>query len=279
MTQLDSNPETKAHQVRPWRVGCVSFLNSTPLIAKADDRVDLQLAVPSKLRNLLETDQVDAALLPVFDVVDSGAFKILPVGGIGCDGPTLTVRMFSRVPIESIQTVHLDGDSHTSVALLKLLMHHHGYTLTYEPLGNGCRDLDDLESSEIEAVLLIGDKVVTAEPDRQAFPYQWDLGQQWKLMTGLPFVFAVWAVKHSTESESIAQALSQSRLREPQLIEAVAREQASQHGWPEDLAIEYLTKILCYDVGEQQVQAIRRFAKLCHEAGLTQADGLTITSH
>ncbi|NJL30982.1 MAG: hypothetical protein HC898_04785, partial [Phycisphaerales bacterium] len=50
-------------------------------------------------------------------------------------------------------------------------------------------------SAPPQAMLLIGDKVVTHRPDPQRYPFDVDLGQAWHQLTGLPFVFATWLAR------------------------------------------------------------------------------------
>src|SRR5687767_7383678 len=106
------------------RIGSVSYLNAKPLIHGLENQKDLSLIldVPSKLLPGLRDKRFDIALLPVIDYQRLDNLKIVPSGGIGCDGPTLTVRIFSRVPIEKIQTLACDTDSHTSVALARIIL-------------------------------------------------------------------------------------------------------------------------------------------------------------
>ena len=101
----------------------MSFLNAKPLIygLENDRNVALKLAVPSQLLTGLEQAQFDVALLPVIDYQRLDNLVLVPAGGIGCDGPTLTVRIFSRKPIEQIKTMACDTDSHTSVALARVI--------------------------------------------------------------------------------------------------------------------------------------------------------------
>src|SRR5277367_1504112 len=104
---------------RTLRVGSVSYLNAKPLIHRLeeDPLIDLRLAVPSMLLDGLNSGQLDIALLPVIDYQRMRDGRIVPSGGIGCDGPTLTVRIFSRKPIQEIEVLECDSESHTSVAL------------------------------------------------------------------------------------------------------------------------------------------------------------------
>src|SRR5213075_1692545 len=104
---------------RVLRLGSVSYLNAKPLIHGLEaqsDNLDLSLDVPSRLPEGLRGGGFDVALLPVIDYQRMPNLRIVPAGGIGCDGPTLTVRIFSQQPIEQTRVLACDPDSHTSVA-------------------------------------------------------------------------------------------------------------------------------------------------------------------
>ena len=106
-------------------LGCVSFLNSKPLIDPVLGRPDVRVLfdVPARLLGLVESGAVTAALLSVVDFQTASAdLLLLPVGMIGCDGPTLTVRIYSRVPIHQIRDLHGDTDSHTSIILAQVIL-------------------------------------------------------------------------------------------------------------------------------------------------------------
>lgn len=73
-------------------------------------------AVPSHIAGLVTSGRADLGLVSIIDAVrepEGGAvpLAIVPAGMIGCDGPTLTVRIFSSVPIEEIRELHADTDS------------------------------------------------------------------------------------------------------------------------------------------------------------------------
>ena len=124
-------------------------------------------------------------MLPVIDYQRLPGLRLLTAGGIGCDGPTLTVRLFAQEPIERTRVLACDPDSHTSVALARIVLAEK-FNLKPEFI-----DLSRAGSGKGgEARLLIGDKVVCEEP--AGFEHQLDLGAAWKQMTGLPFVFAAW---------------------------------------------------------------------------------------
>src|SRR5258706_3626743 len=167
-------------------VGSVSFLNAKPLIhgLETAEDLELRLAVPSRLLEGLRTGALDVALLPVIDYQRMDGLCIVPSGGIGCDGETLTVRIFSKCPVTEIRTLACDTDSHTSVALARVIFaERYGTRPAFV-------DWTREEAQPCDAKLLIGDKVVCEEPP--GFEHQIDLGSAWRELTGLPLVFAVW---------------------------------------------------------------------------------------
>jgi chorismate dehydratase len=244
------------------RVASVSFLNSRPLIfgLEEDPHVRLQLAVPSKLGDGLRRGETDVALLPVIDYQRIDGLRIVPAGGIGCDGATLTVRIFSPCPIEQISTLACDPDSHTSVALARIILAER-HDVRPEFI-----ELTHATGRRGEARLLIGDKVVCEEPP--GFEHQYDLGLEWKQMTGLPFVFAVWTAREEVELGDLPERLERAKRLGLEHASELIRRFAVPQGWPAGLALQYLTVYLKFDIGRLQLQAIERFHELSARHGL-----------
>jgi chorismate dehydratase len=247
---------------RTLRVGSVSYLNAKPLIhgLDADDRIDLQLAVPAMLLEGLRSGQYDVALLPVIDYQRLADAIIVPAGGIGCDGATLTVRIFSRVPVPQIKVLACDIESHTSVALARIIL---AEQFKLEP-----RFIDSSDSAapSADAILLIGDKVVLYEP--AGMHHQLDLGEAWKKLTGRPFVFAVWTTRAGIDLADIPTRLAHAKESGLQNLGRIIARHATPRGWPADLAMKYLSVYLKYDVGPAQIEAIRLFHELAAKHGI-----------
>jgi predicted solute-binding protein len=53
-----------------------------------------------------------------------------------------------------------------------------------------------------------------------------------------------------------------------QNVEQIVERHAVPRGWPAGLARQYLTKNLIYDVGPQQLEAVRRFHDLAARYGI-----------
>jgi len=264
------------------RIGVVSYLNTLPLIDGLDQLADIQLLhdVPSRLLNLLLNEEVDIALCSSFDYQSSPEpLAIIPAGLLGCDGSTMTVRLFSQVPIRRIGTVFCDTDSHTSVNLLRVILHE-VYDITPEIINFDARQhISGDDNSPVDwpvAMLLIGDKVVTDATPAIRYPYQLDLGAEWFELTGLPFVFAVWMMKRPAEDHSreihlartAGAILDHQRRHNLERVEVILGKHARQCGWPTDLARSYITEMIQYEWNGRAEEGLRRFFDSCFALGL-----------
>src|ERR1051326_8486116 len=109
--------------MKACRIACVRYLNTVPLIEGLEklEGVELMPTVPSRIAEMVRAGDADVGLCSLVDLA-GGGLAALAVGMIGCDGPTLTVRLFSSVPLERVRAVHADTDSHTSVVLCRVLL-------------------------------------------------------------------------------------------------------------------------------------------------------------
>lgn len=272
--------------VKRFTLGCVSYLNSKPLIDPLVGRADVAVtfAVPSGLLPLVEApleeggNGVEAVLLPVVDYHASRReLVILPAGCIGCDGPTLTVRIYSQVPPAEIKTLYGDADSHTSIILAQLILrqrygNHPRMAVWPAPIASS--PTPHLSAAIPQSFLLIGDKVVNAAPPAGDYPYQLDLGEEWKKLTGLPFVFAVWMARADlslARQRAIYALLAAARVRGAAMTESLLDKYVAERCWPRDLAHRYFTEYLKYAWHERMAAGLARFYQLAATEGLLVA--------
>ncbi len=259
---------------RAARVGAVSFLNTLPLIEGLGQLRDLEIrySVPSLLYGMLCAGEVDVALCSSIDYQKGEELVIVPCGLLGCEGETLTVRLYSHVPIANVRRVYCDTDSHTSVVLMQILLREmHGveaelveFDAREHVAGNRAIDWP-------ETMLLIGDKVVTDSPPAVRYPHQLDLGKAWWDHTGLPFVFAIWMARASIDpalARLAAAALDYQRRHNEERLEGIAHRAASRTKWPVDLARTYLRDHLVYDVTPRRLEGLELFYRKAHQHGL-----------
>lgn len=250
---------------RPLRVGAVSYFNTRLLTYGLDEdpRFDVSCAVPSRLPGMLETGLVDVALVPTIDTATAERrWNIVSDACIGCDGATLTVRVFSRVDPSDITVLHVDSESHSSLVMASIIWREKfGRQLTMVPF-KVMNDRSGAALSDCQAVLLIGDKVITPPAGLEAYSTQVDLGATWKSLTGLPFVFAVWATPDEHFPPEMAQALGAARDAGVAHAAEIAAQEGPGHGWPIDLARRYLTEYLTFTLTDRHREGMRRFLEL-----------------
>jgi chorismate dehydratase len=260
------------------RIGCVSYVNTLPLIHGLDKLAGFELipAVPAALLDQLVRGETDIALVPIVDFQRSSKpLQLIPAGMIGCDGPTYTVRLYSSCPPAEITTVHADIDSHTSVILMQILLREmHNVTPRIVPFNARERTAEGKVIEWPDAVLMIGDKVVTDSPPSVRYPYQLDLGEAWRVMTDLPFVYAMWMCRDQLTDDqarrigAAAATLDRQRRHNLQRIDQFIALAASPRGWPTDLARRYFTEMLRYAVGPREREAVDVFFDKAHQLGL-----------
>lgn len=273
-------------------VACVRYLNTAPLIEGLSKASGVRIvpAVPSRMVDLVAGDgnrgpEADLGLVSLIDSVRCPVpLTLVPVGMIGCDGPTLTVRLFSAVPLDRVETLHADTDSHTSVVLAQVLLHAlhrvRPRVVAFDARervsrsGEGGASTPSLEEAWPQTLLLIGDKVVTDSPPAVRYPYQLDLGLAWREWTGLPFVYAMWMCRSDRSSERAvrvgAAMLDRQRRHNATRLDWIVARRAAEHRWPADLARRYLIEYLRYEVGPRERQAVERFFAEAAALGLVE---------
>lgn len=259
------------------RVGAVSYLNTKPLIGhlpRLAPEVDLVLEVPSRIARDLASGQLDIGLIPSIEYFRSGRYTILPGVSIASYGPVMSVRLHSRVPFAEIRTLALDEGSRTSIALADILLHH---LFDCHPQTEALPLRTELANAKTDAVLLIGDRAMRVLDGE--FPFTLDLGYEWSRWTGLPFVFAFWAVAEGVEVSKGTQAafIRAKELGRPD-IPQIAEREAARLGLDPVRCRYYLEHVIRHDLGPEEMAGLERFARLAAERGLAP-EGVACVLH
>jgi chorismate dehydratase len=271
-----------------FKIASVSFLNARPLIDRFDPedqaRVDLCGALPSRLGAMLAEGTADVGLLPVVEMFRGRSGGMIPGIGIACEGAVDSVKLFHRGDLAKITKVAADRGSRSSVALLKVLFLEKFGT---SPAFTEVEPSSDLELPPGTGALIIGDRCLEFERDRGAAddaPEAWDLGAAWHELTGLPFVFAVWAVAPGFPEkvgplgvEDLTGILTRARDRGLAGLDEIVAEAATSGrlGRGGEATVEaldyYFRQSLRYILGEGEMAGLRRFHELCIRHGLVPA--------
>lgn len=253
---------------RPIRIGAVNYLNTKPLIYDLDvlaPEAELILDMPSRLADLLAEDRLDVALIPVIEYFRAGTYSIIRNIAIASRGPVLSVTMFSRVPWAGIRRLALDVGSRTSAALAQVLLkHRYGVRPEVTPLPMD----QNADNVDADAVLLIGDRAMHA--CLPGFAHAYDLGQEWHDWIGLPFVYAVWAVRAGAELGGVEQALVEAKARGCARCGEIAQREAPLLGLDAGYCRRYLTNIIHFDLGPREQAGLHHYNMLACELGLVR---------
>ncbi len=148
--------------------------------------MDLSVDFPSEVARQLIAGEIDLGLVPVAILPELPEWYIDTDFCIGANGPVGSVSVFSDVPLEQADTILLDYQSRTSVELTRILLKHY-WNLNPELLPAKPGYLKQIGGTT--AGVVIGDR---AFRQRRISAFEYDLANAWKIMTGLPFVFATW---------------------------------------------------------------------------------------
>jgi len=248
------------------RIGAVNYLNTKPLIHDLEQlapAAELVLDYPSRLADDLAAGRLDVALIPMIEYFRAGDYTLVPDISIASRGPVLSVTLFSRVPGPSIRRVALDEGSRTSAALAQILLRKRWQ------LAPEVRPLlldQPAEQVDADAVLLIGDRAMHA--CLPGFAHAFDLGQEWHDWTGLPFVYAAWAVRPGVDLGPVAEALAEAKRRGMANIGPIAAREAKRLGLDAGFCRRYLSNIIRFDLGQRELAGLEHYYRLSCELGL-----------
>jgi chorismate dehydratase len=174
------------------KVGIVNYLNTKPMLYGIEqpafmEKIELIKDYPSRIAELLKKGEIDVGLIPVAIIPELPQYHIAADYCIGTETEVASVCLFSEVPIHEIKKVYLDYQSRSSVALLKLLMKESWGI--YPEMVQAEDESYRQQINGTTAGLVIGDRALE---QRKISTFIYDLAQEWRKLSGLPFVFAAW---------------------------------------------------------------------------------------
>jgi chorismate dehydratase len=261
------------------RIGAVSYLNAKPLYYRLTEfapNVQLVMDLPSRLADRLAQGELEVGLIPSVEYLRGAGqgYEIVPGFAIAARGPVRSVKLFSRVPFGQVERLALDEGSRTSQALARIWLDaaHGVRPARIEPLPMGT----PAQESTADAVLVIGDRAMKVP--EEAFVEVVDLGEAWARMTGLPFVFALWVTRAGVDLGDLPAALARSREEGLRHAAEIAATCGPGLGLDEATCVDYLTRVLSYDLGEPERAGLCRFARMAADLGLAP-EGAELVFH
>jgi len=243
-----------------WRIGSVPYLNVRPLIYGIEDQV--VQCEPARLADFLYRGQFDVGMVPIAEVLLHDRYDVLDNVAIASNGAVQSVLLFHREPIANLKRVAVDTASRTSVMLLRVLLKavYHIEPEFYARPGGA-------KLSDHEAMLLIGDNAIWYSQRESAGAL--DLGAAWCELTGLPFVYAVWAGQRGIFADAgLRRLLLAAKANGLAHLDEIVQDALDVA--PEFLR-QYYTQAVRFDLGAAEKDGVRRFQQLAVEMGLVPA--------
>jgi len=259
------------------RLGRIGFLNVLPIYYPLESGIISHPFVivsgsPACLNELMAAGRLDLSVVSSIEYArHPERYYILPDLSISCCGAVKSVLLLSRVPVDRLngKTILVTRESHTSVALLKILFSEH---LGVEAdLAAGCLGEAAADGDIPVAFLAIGDEALRLGAG-DLYPYRLDLGEVWHSWTGLPFVFALWVIQREsaerlngslrTAVEVLAAAKHWGRTHMDHVCAV-----ADQRGIIGSDELQVYYRCLGYDLRQREQEGLNLFYRLLRDAG------------
>ncbi len=229
-------------------------MNAAPLVhflPEACSYPELIYCKPREMFSMLASRRVDVAIVPVVDYLDTPGLEMVDGLGICANGNVESVLLQCKRPLEQVKIVNLDPASKTSNMLVKLLLKHY-FCIRQEI--HFC-----IGASEADACVVIGDCALQAKQALKTY----DLAAEWKSMTSLPFVFAVWAHWNDRrDSRILSDILHAAKEAGCNAIGKLVKLYANKVGITESRCRHYLTSCIQYDIGPAEKSSMKLFREL-----------------
>lgn len=234
----------------PFKVGSVAALNTAPLTRGIEDQV--VFATPARLAEMLRADELDAALVSIVEVLFTDRYDLLDGIAIACLGEVRSVLLAHRKPLAEARVVYCDTASLTSARLLRILLAEKGIHPDFRPL----------ESYETERLpdyaMLIGDNALNLALGPHEHDI-WDLGAAWHELTGLPFVFAGWALRRGVENGPLRRKLREAKEFGMDTLDSIIQNRTE---YTRDFRKDYFGWHIHYHLGTEEKRGLKRFMEL-----------------
>jgi len=238
-----------------FRVGSVKALNAVPLTRGIEDLVTF--TTPARLAEMLRADELDAALVSIVEPLLTDRYDILDGIAVASLGEVRSVFLAHRQPLEQVREVYCDPASLTSVMLLKVLLAERGLRPEFKKLE------DYGAAKDQDYVLLIGDQALDfafGSPAHEIF----DLGAAWYELTGLPFVYAAWALRRGIETSELRRVLQETKDFGMDTLDQIIRNRPE---YTEEFRKDYLGWHIHFHLGSDEKRGIAKFIELMRKHG------------
>lgn len=293
LTQLRKNPNGRVDSLknrvnvtshRKLRVAAIRYLNPAPLMwdfehpplnVELSQHYEIKWMLPSQCADQLASGEADIGLVPIASLATIPALHILPGCTIASKRHVRSLLLVRRAkqPLEKLRSVAADTASRTTLAYSRILFHKwENPEVLFVPMA---ADLDAM-LDRADGAIIIGDPALMALEERanrfertgEELVYH-DLADEWRQLTGLPFISAVWGATAwgGPLEERVAEDLIGSRDHGLEHVDELVEYWSQRLPLPERTIREYLTTNIHYVLDEECVEGMRGFFRMAAETG------------
>jgi chorismate dehydratase len=269
---------------RKLRIAAIRFLNPAPLMWDFEHRpfseglakrYDIDWMLPSECADRLASGAAEIGLVPIASLATTPGLRIVPGCTIASKGKVRSLLLVRRAGQEwkQLRSVAADTASRTTIAYARILFHKWGNPeVRFVPMAANL----DLMLELADAAIVIGDPALLALEERanrfertgEELVYH-DLGEEWRLLTGLPFISAIWCLAGGKVlEESVNEDFVRSRDHGLANIDEIAMEWSRRIPLTEQTIHDYLTDNIHYVLDEECVEGMRGFFRMAAEVGV-----------
>jgi chorismate dehydratase len=293
-----------APKVKPLRISVVQYLNTVPLVrgfthGPLRGKYELSFTVPSECAEVLRSGAADIAIIPAIEYPRIPNLVILPDLAIASKKSVRSLLLISKRPMSEVSRISLDRTSRSTQALVRLLCNGRWKIAPecFEAAPNLAAML-----ANADAALLIGDPALRLAIASRAqmksdatgndvIPgavagvsgveklYLFDIVEQWRAMTNLPAVLAVWAGRRDVVTPEVVQDFQDSLAFGWKNLDAVASESAASMNLPIGDLRRYFTENIDYHLDDENMKGLTRYYSLAAQLGLIpKMEGLAVAA-
>ncbi len=240
-----------------YSVSIVNYYNTSPFLygianSLIKNSLNIELDIPSVCAQKFKNKQVDIGLVPVAILPELTNYNIITDYCIGANGKVDSVKLYANKPLNELTHIMLDYQSKTSVTLIQVL-NKHFWKKNIEFI-NTSEGFENKINNTTGAVI-IGDRTFGLNN----FPYEYDLSDEWKKYTGLPFVFACWVSNKPLPANFVTDFNLALQLGVKNIETVVKQNPSIIKGFD---AFDYLQNKISYTFDEDKKTALNKFLSL-----------------
>jgi chorismate dehydratase len=286
------------------RISIVEYLNTAPLVrgfthGPLRGKYELSFTVPSQCAEALRSGAVDVAIIPAIEYQRIPGLVILPNLSIASKKSVRSLLLVSKKPLHQVARIALDRSSRSTQALTRILCERHWHISP--EFFEAAPDLAEMLRHS-DAALLIGDPalrlaIATAPSTHRGSSgelvttaaaaglsgsnrlFLYDIVEQWRAMTSLPAVLAVWAARRAAVTPELVQDFQDSLAFGLQHLDAIAAEASAEMNLPAADLRRYLAENIDYHLDEENLEGLTRYFDLAASLGLIpQANKIVVAA-